>query len=108
MLRRHGLSVGVWSEGDCGSCGDCLRVHGAYGRNGDSGGCSGLHGVAGVTGPPKAPHQQANCEAERCVKLLEHAYEMSSRNSNIMTDTQLEELGFESLWSYAHACNTLN
>lgn len=33
-------------------------------------------------------------EARRCADLLAHAYELSSRNSNIMTDTQLEDLWF--------------
>jgi len=33
-------------------------------------------------------------DAQHCVELLDHAYEMSARNSSIMTDAQLEELWF--------------
>merc|ERR1711957_528430 len=48
----------------------------------------------GSTAEPEAPWWEGFQEAQRCVDLLDHAYEMSSRNSNIMEDALLEELWF--------------
>lgn len=33
-------------------------------------------------------------EAQKCMKIFQNAYELTSRNSNIMTEAQLEELWF--------------
>lgn len=55
-----------------------------------------LRGFPGKeAGPePEVPWYTGFQEAQRCVDLLEHAYELSSRNSNIMDVAQLEELWF--------------
>merc|ERR1712008_350950 len=45
-------------------------------------------------GSEEPPWWEGLKDAQHCVELLDHAYEMSARNSSIMTDTQLEELWF--------------
>jgi len=40
------------------------------------------------------PWWEGFLEAQRCVDIIEHAYELSSRNSNLMTKDQLEGLWF--------------
>jgi len=42
-------------------------------------------------------------DAQRCVDLLDHAYELSARNSNLMTASQLEELWFGILFATVYS-----
>jgi len=48
----------------------------------------------GGSGSEEPPWWEGLKDAQHCVELLDHAYEMSARNSSIMTESQLEELWF--------------